>query len=212
MHTLSLKKIITWLVIAFLVVLGLRFLFRSFHYFTLTEASYGAYFWPRSNWVLAHLICGMTALLIGPFQFVNAIRRKYVRVHRTMGKIYLIAIALGATAGFYLAVTSQVSIAYAGGLFGLALTWSTTSAMAYISILNGKWELHKEWMTRSYVITFAFITFRLFDEILSKTVTLPDNERLALLAWAAWSIPLFFTEVVLQGRKLGKKNPVPPGV
>jgi Predicted membrane protein (DUF2306) len=42
----------------------------------------------------------------------------------------------------------------------LAFAWITTASMAYISVMRGRILQHKEWMIRSYVVTFAFVTFR----------------------------------------------------
>ena len=38
-----------------------------------------------------HVLCGMLALLIGPFQFVRRLRRRFVRVHRVSGAVYVAA-------------------------------------------------------------------------------------------------------------------------
>ena len=206
MGTITLPRVLAYLAIALLAYVGLRFALRATHFFVLTEESYSPYFWPRASWLLLHLSAGMLALLIGPFQFIAAIRKKYVKVHRFMGKTYLICVLLGAIAAYYLAFTSQINIVYAGGLTSLATVWLTTGLMAFISIKKGRTNLHREWMVRSYVVTFGFVTFRLFDELLTNYYpSIPQPDRLALLSWTCWAIPLFFTEVILQARKLGKK-------
>jgi len=121
-----------------------------------------------------------------------------------MGKIYLICIAIAAPVAIYMAITSQVNFVYAAGLFSLALVWMTTSLVAYISIRKGLTSIHREWMVRSYVVTFAFATFRLFDDLLAGWGVGPQDLRLALMSWACWAVPLFGTEVVLQTRKFNK--------
>jgi hypothetical protein len=64
------------------------------------------------------------------------------------------------------------------------------------------YEQHKEWMIRSYVVTTAFVTFRLFFELLRWTAIGTIVERLTAMAWLSWAIPLLVTEAVLQGRKI----------
>jgi hypothetical protein len=56
--------------------------------------------------------------------------------------------------------------AYVSGFFGLACTWVVTTSMGYVAIRNRAVEQHREWMIRSYVVTFAFVTFRLLDQLL----------------------------------------------
>jgi Predicted membrane protein (DUF2306) len=46
------------------------------------------------------------------------------------------------------------------GLGGLALAWMLTTGMALIAIRRSLVDQHKEWMIRSYVVTFGFVTFR----------------------------------------------------
>lgn len=52
----------------------------------------------------------------------------------------------------------------------LGLAWITTTGLAYAAVLNKQMVLHKEWMIRSYVVTFRL---RL----------LPADARPAVCAW-----------------------------
>jgi uncharacterized membrane protein len=215
MLSLSLRRILAIIAILLLIGIGGRFFLRDVpHYFVFTEKSYTPYFWARNIGLFTHIFFGMTAFLLGPFQFISAIRKRWVKTHRTMGKIYLCCIAVAAPAAIYMAITSQVNFVYASGLFSLALVWMTTSLIAYISIRKGLTSIHREWMVRSYVVTFSFATFRLFDDLLGGWGVGPDDLRLALMSWSCWAVPLFFTEVILQLRKfnklrlaVGKKSP-----
>jgi len=205
MLSLSLKRILTVVAILLLIGIGGRFFLRDVpHYFVFTEKSYTPYFWWRNVGLFTHVFFGMTAFLIGPFQFISRIRKNYAKTHRTMGKIYLCCIAISSPVAMYMAITSQVNFVYAAGLFGLAVVWATTSLVAYVSIRKGLTSIHREWMVRSYVVTFAFATFRLFDDVLGKMGVGPDDLRLSLLSWACWAVPLFATEVILQVRKFNK--------
>ena len=83
---------------------------NALQYFSFTEKAYGPYFWPRVNWVFPHVVCGIVALLIGPFQFSNQLRAKYLKIHRRSGYVYLTAVLIGGIAGIGLAITSQVNL------------------------------------------------------------------------------------------------------
>ena len=69
-------------------------------------------------------------------------------------------------------------------------------------------QQHKEWMIRSYVVTFAFVIFRVIEPILQAQHIGTQFEQLAFAAWACWSVPLLVTELVLQGRKILAAAPV----
>ena len=90
-------------------------------YFNLTKESYGR-FWYYKFPLFFHISCGLIAMLIGPFQFWKAFRNKYIRTHRMLGRIYLIAILIGTISATNLAWTSgyKISFAWAFGLQALA--------------------------------------------------------------------------------------------
>ena len=182
MNALTLKRFLLGSLLTAAFILSLYFVWdKALKYFVFTEESYTPYFWPRANWVLVHVVFGMVALLIGPFQFVPGIRNRYLTVHRWMGRTYLLSTLIAGIAGLYMASTSQINFTYKYGLISLALVWITTGAMAYMSIRNLNITQHREWMIRSYVVTFGFTAFRLMDELLINVI--PDQaDRLGLLS------------------------------
>lgn len=190
-----------------ILLLALYFvLTRATPFFILTEESYSPYFWPRVNWVLPHVICGVVALLIGPFQFSNTLRMKYLGIHRKSGFVYLTAVLIGSIAGGVLSLTSQVNLTYKAGLFSLAIAWLLTSGMALFFILKRKTSQHKEWMIRSYTVTFGFVIFRLGKDILDFYQISENVDRLSLMSWASWVIPLLLIEPIIQYRRTFKKR------
>jgi len=177
------------------------------HYFEYTKESYTEYFWPRRNWLIIHILGGLTAILVGPFQFIKKIRTRNIKIHRLLGRIYLACIMVSAPVGFYLAATSKINFVYATGLSMLAITWFSMAAMAYISIHKRNITQHREWMTRSYVVTTAFTFFRIGLQISEALDVGTFEMRLALLSWACWSVPLFVSEILLQARKINTVKP-----
>ena len=207
MKSLTLPAIFRFLGWTILIAAGFYFIYKNVpKYFNFTEQSYSPYFWPRHTMLFLHICGGLTATIIGPFNFIQKIRRTNIKVHRFLGRTYLISILLGSIAGMYMAATSQVNLAYAFGLGGLAFVWFSTSLMAYICIKNRNIVMHREWMIRSYVVTFAFTTFRLMGDLLAYWNVSDETTRLTLLSWICWSIPLFITEIILQSSKIKRKN------
>jgi uncharacterized membrane protein len=175
---------------------------RAFPMFNISEENYGAYYFPRAIWLFPHIVGGIIATLIGPFQFIRKFRDANLKRHRLLGKTYLLCVLFAGLTAFYLAATSDVNLPYMIGLSGLGFVWIATSGMAYFSIRKKKTELHREWMIRSYVVTFAFTTFRFFEDILMSWEVATDVEIWTLMSWACWSIPLFITEMIIQGKKV----------
>ncbi len=197
-------KMLLWLGRA--LILGLIVFFVQkyvLHYFSFTAASYGD-FWPKASWLFPHLACGALAILIGPLQFWPKMRANYLQAHRIAGRVYVVAVLVGSIAAYGLASKIDGGSAYSLGLAGLATAWLTTTGMGFVAIRRKNLEQHKQWMVRSYVVTFAFVTFRLCDDSMRAMHIMSDDERSKVLAWACWAVPLLVTELIIQGRAVFK--------
>lgn len=172
-------------------------------YLTLNKESYGR-FWDYKWPLFFHISSGITAMLIGPFQFWKKFRSRYIKAHRLLGRIYLIAILIGTISATYLAWTSgyKITFSWAFGLQCLALAWIITASMAYVSVMRRRIVQHKEWMLRSYVVTLGFFFFRILNNSLFVKSLMPEfKERGVTIIWFCWAIPLLITEVVLSWKK-----------
>jgi hypothetical protein len=74
--------------------------------------------------------------------------------------------------------------------------------MAIVAVRRGAIEQHQEWMIRSYVVTFAFVTFRSLWSILQRAGVGTTQEQLGVASWFCWAVPLLILEVALQGRRI----------
>ena len=101
-----------------------------------------------------------------------------------------------------LAVMAIVYWAFEVALMGLATAWLVTTAMAYYSIRKGLVALHKEWMIRAYVVTFAFVFFRVMSDYTPMSRLRPEGDRDITIAWACWVVPLAVTELIFQLRRV----------
>ena len=157
----------------------------------------------RRGWLLLHISGGLVALLTGPVQLWLGFADRGMLWHRRMGTAYVAAVGIGALGGYYMALNTDGGLLFGLSLASLATAWIATTGMAFLAIKRSLIEQHKEWMIRSYVVTFAFVTFRILFPIVQANdigSSLPD--QLAVAGWLCWTLPLLGTEVVLQGRKI----------
>jgi len=183
-------------------LIGLMFVVRAaLPYFKLTEVQFGRY-WPHRWWLLLHITAGIVALLSGPLQLWLGLTQRSVQAHRRLGLVYVGCVAASSVAGYYLAYNTRLGWIFGTGLAGLATAWIVTTGLAIAAIRRHLYEQHKEWMIRSYVVTTAFVTFRLVFEVLGRMGIGTVGERLAAVSWICWAVPLLVTEAVLQGRKI----------
>lgn len=204
--TLVLDKSKAWLMLlawAFLILFAGKFVMNdALPYFGFDQEVFGRYWgmkWP----LIGHISGGLLALVLGPFQFWEGFRNKYLKIHRWMGRLYLTGILIGTISSVALALTTGIAIhiSWAISLIILAMAWFFTSAMALRFILLKRVNLHKEWMIRSYVVTFAFVLFRWMNSTPLFVEMGNFIERGSTLIWLSWTIPLFITEIILQWNK-----------
>ena len=155
---------------------------------------------PRRGWLMLHITGGMVAILTGPVQLWLGLADRGMAWHRRMGLAYMAAVGVGALAGYVMAFRTDFGWVIGAGLATLATAWMTTTGMAFLAIRRSLVEQHKEWMIRSYVLTFAFVLFRVVQPMLQNVGTI--TEQIAAAAWLCWTVPSLATELVLQGRKI----------
>ena len=183
----SLWKKIGWAVMTFLALL--LFLLAS-RYLTLNPDVYfpeqKVIYMAHTAMLLMHIIGAMLANLLGPFQFLRRIRTgRYLKIHRWLGRTYLIGVLFGGLGGLYMA-----QLAYGGtiarlGFTALAILWLFSAAMAYKHIRNKKVELHREWMTRNYALTFAGVMLRLWNPTFG-VMGIDFTTGYIVIAWLCW--------------------------
>lgn len=206
----AIRRAPPWGLIAALTVLAafaLHFIVKNvLHYTSYDAPTYGD-LWPRRYGLLPHITGGVIAILVGLIQLWLGVTGRTALLHRTLGRVYGSAVLVASAGAFYLALTLEPKyFAYAAGLFGLGLAWIVTTSMAVLAIYRGSIEQHREWMIRSYIVTFGFVTFRLFDNLLIDRKVAPDHEVDSFMAFACWSIPLLLAEPLIQLRKIRRRR------
>ena len=130
-----------------------------------------------------------------------------------MGRIYLVSILIGGLSAFIIAPGMISGLVGEVGLMSLAVLWLWTGWNAYSSIRKGDIKSHREWMIRSFALTFAAATLRLWLGTLIAT-QLPflqtkyagDFDALfvevyRVVMWLCWVPNIIFAEWFIQRRK-----------
>lgn len=205
------KRALSWFWIV-LLLFALKDAITAFIVFALPYLRYDpeamARFPARQHfWLISHIAASSVALIIGPFQLWMGFTRRFMWIHRKTGMLYMLSVAVASVGAFYLAVTTQRSYVFASSLGSVAFAWVLTIGLAYAAIRRRMIVQHQEWMIRSYVLTFSFVTFRMVVGVLTFFDVGERAERLDVASWFAWAIPLLLAEAILQGRKIFAKKP-----
>src|SRR5580693_724543 len=109
--------------------------------------------------LIPHTLAGIFALLIGPINFSTRIRQHHLQLHRILGRIYVVSVFVGSFTG----------IALAAGRPGLpgtstqAAAWMVCTTAALITARNRQITQLRQWMARSYAVTFTFVSSRVLN-------------------------------------------------
>jgi uncharacterized membrane protein len=115
--------------------------------------------------LVVHIFAATVALVLGPLQFMPRIRRRR-RVHRTIGRVYLLAGVLpSALAAIPVAVWSGNALTQTG-LITASVLWLVTGGLAYRAARRRDFAAHRAWMTRNYALTFLAVTARVLVPLL----------------------------------------------
>ncbi len=163
-----------------------------------------AYYFPVRWLIVPHVLGGLLALLIGPFQFSSRFRQRHLRIHRIMGRVYLASVAISAIVALYVSSIHQTDMQAREWVFALDITWLITGGMAFAAVRNGNIEVHRQWMARNYAFTTVFVTVRVVNAL-----PIPDASGLAP-AWILLLATLLLTEIGLAWHKVFAKPNVAP--
>jgi uncharacterized membrane protein len=144
-----------------------------------------------------HLLGGGIALWLGPLQFVRRLRARIPAVHRWLGRGYVVACLGASVAGAVLAPNSMGGIPAHLGFGLLAVAWFVTTATAYRAIRQGDRARHSRWMVRSFALTLAAVTLRIYLPS-SAMLGIPFDVAYRWIAWLAWIPNLLAAEWLLR--------------
>ena len=173
------------------------FMHGADHYLELTSQALGKYF--KLRWVLiAHITAGGGAIVTGLIQFWPKLRNTNWRLHRILGFIYLLAILVSSTCALLLALTTAYEVNWANAftLQVWAVVWMSATFIAYYATIRKRFTLHREWMTRSYIITIAFLVSGFAYKIPYIQQLGSPAEVYVPLFWMEWAVPLYVYEVI----------------
>ena len=158
--------------------------------------------------MFVHSLGGMLFGLLGPLQFAGVLKRRFGRLHRITGRIFVVSgLMLGLSSLQLLAEFPDastwvlISARLAAGLgLSLALIW------AIFAIRRGNVEQHRAWMIRAYAIgmgaaTISFIMLPIYL-ITGKPV---EGYAADLLFVASWVINIAIAEWVISGQALARR-------
>jgi uncharacterized membrane protein len=147
---------------------------------------------------LSHFGGSALALAIGGFQLLAWLRRRYTPVHRWMGRLYVLGVALGGLSGLFMAWHAHGGVVGQLGFALLGLSWLGCTAAGVACIRAGDVAEHRRWMIRSFGLTFAAVTLRLYMPA-SQVAGISFDLAYPVIAWLCWVPNLVVAEWIARG-------------
>jgi uncharacterized membrane protein len=153
----------------------------------------------RRTAFLIHIIASPVALAAGVLQFLPRLRAWRPALHRWTGRLYALAILCGGLAGLVMALDTAGGPVAGWGFGLLAILWMGATAQAVRLAMTGQIARHREWMIRSFALTFAAVTLRLEMPVFF-IAGMDYAEASRWLAWMCWLPNLVVAEALLNLR------------
>ncbi len=154
-------------------------------------------------WIIVHAAGAATALLLGPFQFRPTLRRRWPRLHRWTGRAYVAGCLVGGASGLVLAAGTSAGPVAQSGFSAVGVLWMYVTARGWGTARAGRFPEHRRWMIRSFALTFAAVTLRIYLPT-AMTLGFSLTSTYQVIAWLSWVPNAALAEIYL---RRGKASP-----
>jgi len=156
------------------------------------------HFAPIKWYLVPHAFFGVLAMVLGVFQFSNRLRARYLKIHRTLGYVYVVSVFIAAPLGIPMTMRFGPSLVAASSM--QAFGWMLTTAIALYCVRHGNVTQHRRWMIRSYPFAMVFTVARLI-------IPIPPVFRLGVpgietVVWTVIALAAILPNVLLDWRAI----------
>jgi len=147
-------------------------------------------------WIAVHAAGAATALLVGGFQFLPAVRRRRP-LHRWLGRTYAVGCLVGALAALILAPTATAGPVASAGFAILGVLWIWFTVQGWRTARDRRFDAHRRWMIRSFALTFGAVTLRLYLPV-GPMLGFDFAQSYVVVSWLSWVPNLALAELYLR--------------
>jgi uncharacterized membrane protein len=149
-----------------------------------------------------HVFSSVFTLLAGFSQFSSEILKEHTRVHRWIGRLYVWDVLLvNFPSGLIMAVYANGHLPSKIAFLTLDGLWFWFTLKALIEVKRGHVSQHRDYMTRSYALTFSAVTLRTWRMIFTSFTNLDPEIIYMLDAWMGFVPNLLLAEWLIARRK-----------
>jgi uncharacterized membrane protein len=195
----------------FFVAFGLMTLFVFYLYetpFLDARSPVWQHVEPVKWMLLPHAVAGALALLLAPFQFSARLRKRSLRLHRILGRLYVAGVVVSAPLAVPVAIIlGPPSLVMAATIQSGG--WLLTTAVALYCVRKGDIRQHQEWMTRSYPFAMVFVVARAVLAV--PAVSELGEVGFVSVVWSLIAVACFVPSLVISWRAIFGQRAAPAG-
>jgi uncharacterized membrane protein len=153
--------------------------------------------------LLPHGLAGALALILAPFQFSTRLRKRSLRLHRILGRLYVAGVAVAAPAAIPIAIILGPSSLVMAAIIQ-SCGWLLTTAIALYCVRAGDIRQHQEWMTRSYPFAMVFVFARAILAI--PAVKAMGEVAFVSVVWSLIAVACFVPSLLINWRAVFRRG------
>ena len=159
------------------------------------------HFAPMKWYLVPHAFFGVLAMMLGVFQFSNRLRARYLKIHRTLGYVYVASVFVAGPLAVIITMRGGPSLIAASSVQSFG--WMLATAIALYCVRHGNVAQHRRWMIRSYPFAMVFTVTRLI-------IPLPPIQRLGAegakaVIWTTIALAAILPNVFLEWRTIAPR-------
>lgn len=156
-----------------------------------------------SGWYLpayyAHVLVAAVILLVGFFQIHPTFGLRWRNTHRILGRVYVGGVLfLSAPGGLVMSLFINRGPVVQASFVLQCTLWFIFTWIAYIRVRHRDILSHRQWILRSFALTLAAITLRIYVFLGSWSFDLTQPTAYATIAWLSWVPSLLICEWYLR--------------
>jgi len=162
---------------------------------------------PFSIALYGHVLLTPIIILTGAIQIFLNSHKRWIQIHRFIGKIYVYAILIvGAPSGLVMSYMGIDHWLPKVSFLLLSILWFGFTLFAVRQVLLKQITSHQQWMIRSYILSCSAIVLRMLMFICHVNMEFIPEDTYALISVLSWLPFLLIYELYLWFSKKTKKS------
>lgn len=152
-----------YVVFSVIALMTIYVIFHNERFVVQPENPAWQHYAPFKWWLLPHAVAGTLMLLMAPLQFSERLRRRFTRLHRVGGRLYVLsAFIVGPTGAYIQYFQERIGAPRSFTILAVvdAVLLMGTTLMAFVFAYRRKIAQHRQWMMRSYAVALVFVEVR----------------------------------------------------